>query len=418
VQPRARTSNSVREADHRVDDTGRRSDLLAAAEALRDWAYARRATWTSDPLPPPSSRTVHTPVVPVQVAAAQPAAAPPMAPPSVPIPVPAPPAPAFEPPPAPIVAPSVVAFEPPPIVEGLPIADVEEAPAAAEAPVPEPKVKINLEDWREPAVTWGRRLGVAAAIALVVGGAYWAVQEYGTQVVSEVRDRTAAALPDVNGDDVASQPAVGRASLGATGTLEIQSNPTGASISIDGKPRGTAPMTITDLSAGSHSILLESDKGAVRRTIQIAANRTVQINEAIFSGWLHVSMPIEMQINEGTRALRLDERNEVLLPPGVHNIRFENSSIGYSEVRQVEVKPGVTTSIAITLPNGVLSVSANEPAVVLVDGQPVGQTPVADYPIKLGTRDIVVRSDAGVEKRFTITATVVQPARLDVDFSR
>jgi hypothetical protein len=62
----------------------------------------------------------------------------------------------------------------------------------------------------------------------------------------------------------------------------------------------------------------------------------------------------------------------------------------------------------------VLTVTATVPAVVLVDGAPVGQTPLNDYRINLGTHEITVRSDTGMERRQTVTVTTA-PLRLDVD---
>jgi hypothetical protein len=55
--------------------------------------------------------------------------------------------------------------------------------------------------------------------------------------------------------------------------------------------------------------------------------------------------------------------------------------------------------------------------VVLVDGEQVGETPLTNHPIALGTRDIVVRSIAGPERRYTRRVTVA-PIQIEVDFSQ
>ena len=68
-------------------------------------------------------------------------------------------------------------------------------------------------------------------------------------------------------------------------------------------------------------------------------------------------------------------------------------------------------------PPSTLTVTASAPGEVFVDGQRVGETPLTDYPVNLGTRDIVVRAASGAERRFTTTVTTV-PVRLDVDFSK
>ena len=47
----------------------------------------------------------------------------------------------------------------------------------------------------------------------------------------------------------------------------------------------------------------------------------------------------------------------------------------------------------------------------------MGETPLTNYPIGLGTRDIVVRGADGTERRFTQRVTVA-PVQIEVDFSK
>jgi hypothetical protein len=44
------------------------------------------------------------------------------------------------------------------------------------------------------------------------------------------------------------------AQTATTGSVLIETRPTGATVSIDGKVMGTAPMRVPELSAGSHSV--------------------------------------------------------------------------------------------------------------------------------------------------------------------
>jgi hypothetical protein len=149
--------------------------------------------------------------------------------------------------------------------------------------------------------------------------------------------------------------------------------------------------------------------------VTIAADQTLRISESLYSGWLHVTSPIEIEVAEGGRSIRLDDQNQILLLPGSHDVRFENRALSYSEARKIEVKPGEVTRIVLA-PTSKLTVTATLPSEILVDGQRVGEAPLADHAINLGTRDIVVRSTSGDERRFTTTVTT-SPVRLDVDFS-
>ena len=176
-------------------------------------------------------------------------------------------------------------------------------------------------------------------------------------------------------------------------------------------------MTIGGITVGAHALVLESDKGSVRRTVSVEANAATDVNESIFGGWLHVSTPLEVEISEGARGFQLDAKNEILLDAGLHDVQFQNRALGYREVRQVEIKPGWTTAITLAPPRSTLSVTSTEPADVFVDGARAGATPLSNFAVPLGTRDVKVRRADGTERAFTIPVTVT-PVRLDVDFSK
>jgi hypothetical protein len=80
------------------------------------------------------------------------------------------------------------------------------------------------------------------------------------------------------------------------------------------------------------------------------------------------------------------------------------------------VKPGEITPISIIPSMSALTVTATQPAEVFVDGERVGETPLTNRPVNVGTREVVVKSASGGERRFTKTVTV-EPVRIDVDFS-
>jgi hypothetical protein len=200
-----------------------------------------------------------------------------------------------------------------------------------------------------------------------------------------------------------------------TGTLRVESTPSGATVVIDGRERGVTPLTLGDLTVGQHELVLRSDAGTVRRTVTVRLDSPTEVAEALYSGWMHVSTPIEVDITQGGRRLPLDEQNQVLLPPGSHRVQFQNRSLGYLETRQVQVRPGEITRVLIAPSPSTLTVSATLAAEVTIDGERAGYTPLTNFPIRLGTREIVVRTAGGNERRFTLTVSAT-PVQLDVDF--
>lgn len=62
-----------------------------------------------------------------------------------------------------------------------------------------------------------------------------------------------------------------------TGALEIRSEPAGARVTIDGRPRGTTPVTVRDLSPGDHTVVLEAGGRKVQQAVRIEAGGTAQL---------------------------------------------------------------------------------------------------------------------------------------------
>lgn len=191
---------------------------------------------------------------------------------------------------------------------------------------------------------------------------------------------------------------------GTTGTLQVSSTPPGARVLVDGRERGLTPLSLDDLPAGTHVVVVESPQGTVERTVTVAPDRPAMLDESIFAGWVAVFSPIELTIVEGSRTLRLDERSEVMLPAGRHVLRFANSRLGFEEIRQIEVKPGERQRVTIAPPGSTLTVTASQPAEVWLDGTLLGGTPLAGTPIALGTHELVVKRGAD-QRRLTITVT-------------
>jgi PEGA domain-containing protein len=200
--------------------------------------------------------------------------------------------------------------------------------------------------------------------------------------------------------------------------LSVTSTPSGARVVLDGKARGVTPLELADISPGRHEVSLISAAGSVRRTVNLAAGDTETIDEAIFSGWVAVYSPFELTIAEGGRVLRPDDRNQIMMPPGVHELRLLNKALGYDVSRRVEVKPGEGTTVRLTPEPSKLTVTATDPAEVWIDGARAGDAPLSGVDIALGTHDIVVRrASDGVERRSTVTIGVA-PFELHVDFSQ
>jgi PEGA domain len=203
----------------------------------------------------------------------------------------------------------------------------------------------------------------------------------------------------------------------AAAHLRVTSDPDGAAVTVDGKKRGVAPLTIDDLSPGQHVVVFTHANGSIRKTVKLKPNETASVSGSIYSGWLALFAPIDLQISEGAEILTPDEHSRVLLSPGHHVIQLANRSYGYRGSEEVDVRPGEITVVSVTLPKTSVSVTATPSAQVWIDGTMVGETPLAELPIDIGTREFVLKNPTLGERRVTASATV-EPLRVDVDFTK
>lgn len=201
------------------------------------------------------------------------------------------------------------------------------------------------------------------------------------------------------------------------GTLQATTVPPGAKVSVDGKPRGVTPLTLRDLNAGPHTVVFESTQGSLRREITISEGKTETLAESIYAGWLHVSAPMDVTIADGNRPIQLDTGNRVMLRPGTHEITVQNRALGFSLSQSVEIEPGATANLDIETPFSSISVNGPEGATVQIDGVKVGETPLANYQVKIGTRDLMVTDRSGATYHISVTVTR-EPAQVNVVFAK
>jgi hypothetical protein len=78
-----------------------------------------------------------------------------------------------------------------------------------------------------------------------------------------------------------------------------------------------------------------------------------------------------------------------------------NEKFAYRSRQTVEVRPGQTTSLSVTPPNGRVSINAVPWAEVWIGGTMVGETPLANFSLPLGEHEIVFRHPQLGERRQT-----------------
>jgi hypothetical protein len=209
------------------------------------------------------------------------------------------------------------------------------------------------------------------------------------------------------------------------GQLQVRTEPAGARVSVDGLPRGTSPVTVSDLTPGEHAVQLESDFGAVKQIVTVEAGLTASLmvplaapEGAPVSGWMSVTAPADVQIFENKRLIGTSQSDRLMVSAGKHDIEIVNDLVGYRATRTVQVAAGKVTPIKIEFPKGNIALNAVPWAEVWVDGEKVGETPIGNLSLSLGPHEVVFRHPELGEQRHAALVTLKTPARLSVDLRK
>jgi hypothetical protein len=209
------------------------------------------------------------------------------------------------------------------------------------------------------------------------------------------------------------------------GQLQLHTEPAGARVTVDGSPRGTSPITVSDLTPGDHLVLIESDLGSVKQTVTIEAGITASLTVPLgspqgvpVSGWISLSAPADVQVFENKRLLGSSQTDRLMVSAGRHEFEIVNDTIGYRAMRTVQVIPGRVTSVKIEFPKGSIALNAIPWAEVWVDGDKVGDTPIGNLQLAIGPHEFVFRHPDLGEQRHAATITLNTPGRLSVDLRK
>jgi hypothetical protein len=208
-----------------------------------------------------------------------------------------------------------------------------------------------------------------------------------------------------------------------TGRLQVQSEPAGAKVTIDGTPKGVAPLTVSDLTPGDHEIILQNDLGSARHVVTIQAGATASLLAPVgpsaasgpVSGWLTIRAPFSVEIREQGRLLGTTDTDRIMMAAGRHDLELVNEALAYRATRTVQVPPGKVASLALELPNGTVNLNAMPWAEVWIDGHRVGETPIGNLNVPIGPHEVVFKHPQLGEKRHAISVTLSSPVRLSVD---
>jgi hypothetical protein len=209
--------------------------------------------------------------------------------------------------------------------------------------------------------------------------------------------------------------------------ISIESASPGAMVLVNGQQVGVTPLDLP-LGGGQPSIrVVPPQVSPVARTsavLPVSARVEAGLGptagkqpEAARSGGVRVVSPIPVQVMEGEHVLG-SSGGPIYTTPGVHRLELVNSTLGYRTTQSIRVVAGRVTPLQVEPPAGRISINAQPWAQVLIDGKPVGDTPLANLSVALGEHEVVFRHPQLGEQRQIATVKADALTRVSANFPR
>jgi hypothetical protein len=107
-----------------------------------------------------------------------------------------------------------------------------------------------------------------------------------------------------------------------------------------------------------------------------------------------------------------------MVSAGRHEIEIVNEAVGYRVTRTLQVTAGKVSAVKLEMPQGTLSINAQPWAEVWLDGERVGETPIGNLSVTIGSHSVLFRHPEFGERHSTALVTAKGPVRLSVDMRK
>ena len=131
-----------------------------------------------------------------------------------------------------------------------------------------------------------------------------------------------------------------------------------------------------------------------------------------------LSAPFDLQVMERDEVIGASGSSRIMLAAGRHDVVLVNRALDYQEARRVEITAGQTAQVRIDPPKVSINVNARPWADVSIDGNEIGQTPISNTTVTVGTHQLVFRHPQLGERRQNVVVTAKGPNRVSVDLTK
>ncbi len=160
------------------------------------------------------------------------------------------------------------------------------------------------------------------------------------------------ALPEIAAPEAtAPEAAAPREAPQAEGTVNVASQPEGATVQIDGRPVGVTPLVVTGVPAGTHAVTVAARgyEDAVHEVrVRPAGTHTLEAQLAPLTGRVrvHVEPWGRIYIDDTLRAAEADVAFEARLTAGPHVLAVVHPELGTWQ-ETIHVRPGAVENVEV-----------------------------------------------------------------------
>jgi len=250
-------------------------------------------------------------------------------------------------------------------------------------------------------------LPVAAGLLLVVGNTISGGWSWGARPAKPAPAPAVKTAPRT-----APRVADDATATGKTGSIDVQTDPPGARVLVDGTAAGETPIMLSKVKPGKHTLVFESRIGTLTKRVTVRAGETLRVSENIFSGWLAVFAGIPLKLYIGGQLRGATEDGQLMLTPGTYDVEMVSDRFNFRQTKNFTIEPGKVASYAVSLPFSTIRVNAADGTDIAVDGRPAGKAPLGDYPVVIGTHQLTATGAELGERRLSIEVKLGEPTEV------
>jgi serine/threonine protein kinase len=183
----------------------------------------------------------------------------------------------------------------------------------------------------------------------------------------------------------------------AFGELQVNSNPEGATVFMNGQELGSTPFKRKGLGTGKYKIEVKKEGFSdFSETVRIRANRATKVSPDMvsLSGELAILVKPYGSILIDGELLTKDTpvQYSTKLPAGKHKVTIVHTGLGARWEKRIEINGGKSHNIQVDFTKMVtLNVSSEPAGMIIVDGKPTGEMTPKQIEVRVGQHGIGVR---------------------------